>query len=262
MKSRYRRILLVYWNEVWIRLKALKIFLILLFTVLTVGTTSLMYILGLSFPRAVYESVRLLFFASDLPYPEGDVYLEILWMLFPLLGIMVIGDGLASIGRVLKYGDHKTEEWNREMAKLMKNHVILVGVGNVGLKVLRQIIEEKNEDVVVIDEQDESGRDEEFQSMEHDIPLIQRDATQEKTLEMAGVEHARTLLLMVDDDLVNLKIALLAKKMNPKLRVVARMFDLKFGEQVKEHLGVDEVISTSSIAAPRFVAAIDPIGKK
>jgi len=49
----------------------------------------------------------------------------------------------------------------------------------------------------------------------------------------------------------------MAKKLNPKIRVVARMYDLKFGKQVKQNYGVDEVISTSSIAAPFFVEAIE-----
>ena len=257
MNPRYRRILIVYWKEVLIRIKAFRSFILLVSSVLTIGCISLIIKRGFSVPLALYESLRLLFMASDLEYPSDDPYLQIIWIVFPLLGLIIIGNGFAAMGSVLKYGDRTTQEWNREMAKLMKNHIIIVGIGNVGLKVLKQMIKRREDDIVVIDDEDDSNREEELLQIKKDIPLIQMDATREDVLEMAGVREACCILLLIDNDLVNMKIALMAKKLNPKIRVVARMYDLKFGKQVKQNYGVDEVISTSSIAAPFFVEAIE-----
>ena len=62
------------------------------------------------------------------------------------------------------------------------------------------------------------------------------------------------IIIVNDDDMLNFRIAVLAKKMNPKIRTVIRSFDRIFGQKITEVHDVDSAISTSAITAPAFVA--------
>jgi hypothetical protein len=212
--------------------------------------------LDLPLTKALYEAISLMFFASSLDFPSGDLFLEILWILFPLFGLILLADGLSGIGTAIKFGDPTSEIWNQEVARIMKDHVVIVGIGNVGFKILKEIVNMEYE-VTVIDKDTDDGR-EEFDEYQEDnrIPTIIGDASREGILEKASIEDASTMIIAIDDDLLNLKIAILAKKLNPGIHLVVRMFDLEFGNALKDKLGISEIISTSTISVPHFIKAI------
>ncbi len=256
MPSRLSTRFTVYRREVLIRLNAFKTFIILFLIVSLSGMTILKVKLDLPLTMALYEAISLMFFSSSLDFPSGDLFLELLWIIFPLFGLILLADGLSGIGTAIKFGDPTSEIWNQEVAKIMKDHVVIVGIGNVGFKILKELIKMELE-ITVIDKSTEEGRDEfeEFQA-DHRIPTIYGDASREGILEKASIEDARTMIIAIDDDLLNLKIALLVRKLNPNLHLVVRMFDLEFGEQIQEKVGIDKIISTSSLSVPHFIEAI------
>lgn len=195
------------------------------------------------------------FFATDLDYPFNDTFLQIMWFGFPFLGLIMLADGLSSLGETLKLGDQLSLEWNIEMTKLFEDHIIIVGIGNVGFKLLKRL---KDQDVVAVDKKDMKGKDDELMEfiLEHKLPFIPGDATRKRALEQAGIRKAKVIFLVIDDDLLNLKIALKARKLNPKVKIIARMFDLDFGNEVAKKLGIDKVISTSTISIPHFLGEL------
>ena len=249
--------LTVYRRELYIRLKAFKFFLSIFALASLVGALLLDIKYHISFLQAIYESIALMFFASSLDYPEGNIFFQILWIFYPLIGLILLADGLAGIGVTLKFGDPGTKEWNEEMAKVMSNHIVVVGVGNVGYNVVKNLVK-KGAELLVIDKLDEKGREEEYleYQVEKRIPTIDGDASKEGILEKANIQHATAIIVVIDNDLLNLKIALRAKLLNPKIKIILRMFDLEFGRMIQEKLGIDEVFSTSNIAAPFFVNAV------
>jgi Trk K+ transport system NAD-binding subunit len=68
------------------------------------------------------------------------------------------------------------------------------------------------------------------------------------------VGHARAVILATDDDLVNLDAALTASDLNPRARIVLRMFDETLATRVAGHFHMP-AISISHVSAPAFVAA-------
>ncbi len=176
-----------------------------------------------------------------------------------MIGIILLAEGLSNIGVSLRFGDTSSREWNTSMAKIMNNHTIIVGIGNVGLKVLTSLVLDNKTNVMVIDKKDEKGREDQFEDFqrEHKIPMINGDASHEKVLLEANVSRADAIIILVNDDLLNVKIALLAKKLNPEIRTVVRMFDLEFGNSFKSKLGLDELVSTSSLSVPHIIKALD-----
>jgi len=138
----------------------------------------------------------------------------------------------------------------------MRNHIVLCGLGNVGVRVLEQL-RRLGEEVVVI-EKAEAGRFvDEARAL--GVPVITGDVRLPSVLDRANVKGARSLIATTDDDLVNLEAALNARAARPDIRVVLRMFDHNLANKIRDGFGIKTTFSTSALAAPAFaLAAVDP----
>jgi hypothetical protein len=116
------------------------------------------------------------------------------------------------------------------------DHVVLVGLGNVGTRVLRQLLD-LGVDVVAIDRApDARGA---RVAEEHGVPLIVGDASRDEILRAASIDTCRSLLVVSTDDAVNLQAALHARAARPDLRVVLRLFDDDFARRVEQAFNID-----------------------
>lgn len=86
------------------------------------------------------------------------------------------------------------------------------------------------------------------------VPVIQDDASHESTLESAGVQRARAIILCTQNDSLNLKVAIKAQRLNPKIHVILRIFDDDFAHGLHEQFGYT-AFSATGMAAPAFAAA-------
>src|SRR5437868_5061086 len=86
------------------------------------------------------------------------------------------------------------------------------------------------------------------------VPVLIEDVRTARALEQANIKVARAIVCATDDDLANLNIALDARRMNPRIRVVMRLFDDDLVAKTKEAFQV-EAFSTSALAAPALAAA-------
>jgi len=243
-------------RELFIRLRAFRGFLLGFFVITTIAAIVIRYEYTLPFLHSYYEAVTLLFYAADLEYPDKRPLLELFFLIYPLLGLFIIIDGLNGIGESLKLGDPTSEIYNTEMAALMDEHVIIVGIGHLGNRVVDRL-KTTNEDIVVIDKSDNTLHDdilEEFQR-EYWIPVIKGDATLTSTLEAANLRSARTMLILIDNDLLNLKIAIRARRINPHIKLIIRFFDQQLGKSIAERLNAS-ILSTTMISTPSFVGRL------
>lgn len=87
------------------------------------------------------------------------------------------------------------------------------------------------------------------------IRIIRANRLDETTFQAAGLESARGLALMHQDDVLNIHAALCAQAVAPDIRLVIRMFDADLGEKVKLLFANCQVLSDASMAAPAFVAS-------
>ena len=71
----------------------------------------------------------------------------------------------------------------------------------------------------------------------------------------AGIEHARAIVICANNSLANLEVALDARRMNSKIRVVMRLFDEQIVHKLSDAMDVDVAFSSSTLAAP-IVAAM------
>ncbi|MEO3775131.1 NAD(P)-binding protein [Micromonospora sp. B9E7] len=91
------------------------------------------------------------------------------------------------------------------MIEPIDNHVVLVGLGNIGTRVLEEL-HSVGISVVVVDRA-ESARGIGV-ARELGLPVIVGDATRPETLRAASVHTCRALVALTDDDFTNLETAL------------------------------------------------------
>jgi Trk K+ transport system NAD-binding subunit len=205
----------------------------------------------LTFFRALHATYSLVFSEHELPFPEHWL-LQVLYFILPPLGLVVILDGLARFGYHVLRRDETGGEWMRAMAKTYKNHVILVGLGKVGVRVLEQLIR-LGEDVVVL-ERDPQNQHLAF-AQKHNVPVLIGNSRQVGILDDLNTAAAKSLIAATDDDLANLEVALDARMINPQIRVVMRMFDQELASKIRASFDIDLAFSTSALAAPLFATS-------
>lgn len=201
--------------------------------------------------RGLYVTYGLIFMEHLSRLPDHwllDVYCVVL----PPLGLVVILDAFGRFGYHLLRRDETGQEWIRAMAQTFHNHVILVGLGKVGMRVLEQLIHLK-EDVVVL-ERDEHNEHLEF-ARKHGVPIRIASSRQAGILDELNISQAKSLIAATDDDLANLEVALDARKAHPEVRIVLRMFDQEMASKVRDAFDIHTAFSTSALAAPVFATS-------
>jgi len=132
-------------------------------------------------------------------------------------------------------------------------HVIVCGLGNVGYRVVEELLG-YGERVVVI----EASRDGRFVTTARrlGVPVIIGDVTVREVLRQAHSPTARAVIATTNDDLVNLEVALLVRDLNPGQRVLVRLSDPNLADTLRENADVRLAVSVPTLAAPAFVAAL------
>lgn len=74
-------------------------------------------------------------------------------------------------------------------------------------------------------------------------------------LRQVGVMEALSIMALSDDDRINLQVALKARDMNPKIRVVLRQFNRTLGRKLEQNLPNCSVLSMESHSAAALVGA-------
>lgn len=135
----------------------------------------------------------------------------------------------------------------------ISDHVIVVGLGNVGMQVATQL---HNMGVpVVAVERNERGRGVDA-ARGQGISVVLGDASHAETLENAQVRTCRSVVAVTSNDIVNLEAALHARRMRRDLRTVLRLFDPDLAERVHRTFGIGTTLSVAAVASSEFAAAM------
>ncbi|BCY15252.1 potassium transporter TrkA [Actinoplanes sp. L3-i22] len=163
--------------------------------------------------------------------------------LLPLITAAVV-DGMVNARLALSQG---------RLAGQLRDHIVLVGLGNVGTQVLRQL-HDLGVRVVAIDRHAEARGVKSAQR--RGIPVIIGDASREETLQAAQIATCRALVVVSTNDPVNLQAALHARAIRDDLRVVLRLFDDDFAQRIGAAFDISTSRSVSRLCAPAFAAAL------
>ena len=200
--------------------------------------------------EAVYLMLTLAFLQPSGSFPHSLV-LQAFYFLLPIVGVITLAQGLAEFGVMLFNRRARNKEWEMAVASSYKNHIILVGLGHLGTRVV-ETLHALGSKIVVIEKNPSSEAIAGVQRLR--IPIIQDDAARGTTLEAAGVEQATTIILVTQNDSLNLQIAVKARSYNPDIQVVIRIFDGDFAQALHDQFGFT-ALSATGMAAPAFAAA-------
>ncbi|MFH8380588.1 NAD-binding protein [Kitasatospora sp. NPDC018058] len=134
-----------------------------------------------------------------------------------------------------------------------RDHVIVVGLGNVGTRVATQL-HEMGVPVVCMERDPQARGIAAVRAL--GIPVVLGDGPFEEQLRRARLKHSRAVVAVSGDDATNLEAALEARHGNPEVRVVVRLFDDNFAGHFYKTLDNAASRSVSYLAAPAFAAAL------
>lgn len=186
------------------------------------------------------------------PPPVGmPAPLVTFWYVMPFLGLFVLGQIVTFIQLFFDRSGREAA-WQEAIASTMKDHTIVIGLGHVGLGVVRSLIDLQTH-VVAVNNGFDSATAQILREM--NVTMIDGDARMADTLARAHLECAESLVVTTSDDAVNFEIIMRARDLNPQVRIVARTWDSQYAKQLREFLGVERIVSSAEVSAPIFAGA-------
>ncbi len=234
-----------------------------IFAILVLGTGVLAYLFyhsynglagdeELSYVQALFSIIKMVQFDYDLPAPARvDPFL---WLV-PGLGLpflLLFGVNILTVLQVFFVRAERGQMWQVALASTIEEHVLICGLGRVGYRLARQMLDLGIPVVGINDVPSPLVQ----ALVEEGMPLIIGDARRPEVLKQAGVTRAATVIVATNRDLINIEAAFHVRELNPTARVVLRFFEDEFAPALQRSLGVDAVISRSAVAAVAFAHAV------
>ena len=203
-----------------------------------------------SLMTSLYVAWMALFAEQTLTPPE-TWYLALLNGVYALLGFVLIGEGIVRFALLMLSREHGERWWMKVMASVFRDHVVVCGLGHFGYRVLGHLVANRVPAVAI-----ERNPDSPFLSRAKDLgaPVLVRDMQEDQALVDAGVPHARAIIIATNDDLANLEVALDSRRLNPRIRILMRLFNQQLAPKLTSTFGLDAAFSSSALAAPTVAA--------
>ncbi|GAB4322224.1 MAG: hypothetical protein OHK0047_05540 [Leptolyngbyaceae cyanobacterium] len=132
--------------------------------------------------------------------------------------------------------------WLIQMSPDMKSKIIVCGLDSTGHKVFR-LLKQHGAYVVGIHNRPLAGEGDD---------VIIGDLQAAETLLEAGIREAQTLVLATSEDGVNLSVLMQARVLNPRIRIINRLFNTSLGERLDATLPEHITMSVAALSAPIF----------
>ncbi|OBQ50048.1 potassium transporter TrkA [Streptomyces sp. H-KF8] len=196
-------------------------------------------------------------FAINEPAHNDSMGRQILQLLSAVVGLLLLPVMLAAVLEAL--GTFRTVSALRKPPRGLSRHVVLLGLGKIGTRVLTRL-RELHIPVVCIEADPEARGMATARRL--GVPVVLGDVTQEGVLEAAKIHRADALLALTSVDTTNLETVLYARALSADLRVVLRLYDDEFATAVYRTLraahpdAVTRSRSVSHLAAPAFAGAM------
>lgn len=207
--------------------------------------------------QAVYFTIETI---TTVGYGDFTFSHETPWLMAFAVALMVTGALFVAVFFALLTNlivSRRIEEsLGRQKITGLSGHVLVIGLGTVGLAVVQRLAQ-SGTDVVVI-EMDEDNRHL-GQVRALGVPVVIADATLPQVLRSASLATAAAVAVLTSDDMANLETGLAVRDQLAQrwatVPVVLRIFDPQFARLVQETFGFHYVRSTAALAAPWFVGA-------
>lgn len=164
-----------------------------------------------------------------------------------VVGVMISGIFIAFMAEGFSRAQYVATQGVRQLK--LKDHIVVVGTGQVGTRVIDYLVELEKKVVVIEPSPDPTIVD---RVRNGDFTLLTGDATREEVLAMCNLQQAHSVVALTGNETANLEVALGARARNTELPVVMRVQDDTFARLVERQFSLDRSFSTSELSAPGF----------
>jgi len=190
---------------------------------------------------------------GETPFGQQSTFLRLFVIGLMFSGVIVTAIVVAFLADLL-LSQRFLQTAGLRRARRMRDHVVVVGLGSVGIRVVTDLAA-AGYDVLVI-EHDENNRYLPT-CAELDVPVIFGNATMRQTLESARVERARGVAVLTQD-MPSIETGIVLLEIlgsETKVPIVLRVQGRALSKAVNQRFGFENVRSTVDLAAPWFIGA-------
>ena len=225
--------------------------LVALATIIVVGVLGYMVFEGWSFTDALYMTVITLTTVGYREVHPLDATGQLWTMLLLITGVGTLFYAAVSSVELVVEGAMRGYFGRRRMEAAinkLQGHYLLCGYGRVGRQVAREFTGDGVPFVIV-----EQGPEIAEECIEEGYLVVLGEASDDDVLEKAGVRRATGLVAAVASDADNVFVVLSARKLNPKLHIVARASSDESAAKL-EIAGADRTLSPYAVGGRRLAS--------
>ncbi|MGO8862005.1 MAG: NAD-binding protein [Acidimicrobiales bacterium] len=192
---------------------------------------------------------------GDYSFASQDPLMRVFAIVLIVLGVALVSTSFALFTNIL-VSRRIERSLGRRQVHGMVDHVVVIGLGSVGISVVQGLIAE-GQRVVVIERDGDNRYLGEARAL--GVPVIIADATQMQTHRMVNLQDAAAVAVLTSADLTNIETGLSIRESLgdrwDEVPVALRVFDRDLARLMEKSFGFRHVRSTSALAAPWFVGA-------
>jgi voltage-gated potassium channel len=234
-------------------IRHLKISIVVLLALVSLGATGYMVIEDWRFLDALYMTVITLGTVGFKEVHDLSDYGKVFTIVLIFIGVSVLGYIVGSLAQIMFEGQFQRIIGRKKVEKKidsLQDHYIICGFGRIGQLICKEFAA-KPIPFLVIEKHPEA-----HEKLHHEEYLhLRGDATEDETLLRAGIRKAKGLISVVTSDTENVYITLTARGLNPELYILARSGEE--GSEIKlRRAGANKVVSPYVIGGGRMAQAI------
>lgn len=165
------------------------------------------------------------------PDMAADPWLKTTHAVVVLTGSLLIPFATGAIVQAVVDRRYALSEGRR--TRRVREHVIVVGLGNMGTRVVENLRARRIPVVAIEKNRDAMGV---RAARAQGAQVLLGDASSQEILKEADIEHCRSLVAMAKQDEANLEAALSGLECNPGLRTVMRIYNPEFASLIRQNL--------------------------
>lgn len=200
-------------------LKKLKLALLLLALLISVGTCGYVFIENWSFLESLYMAIITISTVGFQEIRELSPLGKIFTIFLIIGSVGMFAYVVTLIGNFIMEGQFSFITRRNKMEKTiahLKNHYIICGAGRLAREAVKEFKKSKVEFVVVTDDEEKS-----LDSVFEKVNIFIGDATSDEILQKVKISQAKGLISCLETDKENLFVVISAKNLNPKLKIVS-----------------------------------------
>lgn len=227
--------------------------IVLFLGVIMIGVGGYMFISGDTFIDALYMTVITMTTVGFGTLHELNNTEKVFTIFLILMSMTTVGYVVSVLTEYIVSGElFEQLKFNRVQKKIhqLKGHTIVCGYGRNGRQSVVKLTKYRKT-LVVIENSDEIIEELE----ENNLLYIKGDATNDETLEKAGINNAESIITALPSDADNLYVVLSSRQLNKKLKIVSRASNDSSNSKLRI-AGADNVIMPDKLGGDHMASLL------